>query len=190
MKVAQAVSVSRSDQDFEKGRFIAMNKKIILSSILVVLFCLFFTPSALAHGKVAALGHSAAPSGSPPICIDVSDVNNGWFLPQPVCDGSLIAAPNGINGIAVSVKGRDIHYSGFVNGAWLPEEKNGNKLGNGGKAWTAIRISIGDRVNGGSVSYLVVDGNFTIFTGRNDQPAGSTAANAAPLNLIQVLFKS
>jgi hypothetical protein len=167
-----------------------MNKKIILSSFLVVLFCIMtFGSTAFAHGKAATSRHSATPSNSPQICIDVSDVTNGWFLQQPVCDSSLISAPNGINGIAVSVKGRDVHYSAFVNGAWLPEEKNGNKLGATAQAWTAIRISIGDRVNGGSVSYLVVDGNFTIRSGHDDQPAGSTAAGAAPLYLIQVQFK-
>ena len=50
-------------RNIKKERFVPVNKKIILSSMLVALFCiLLFGSSALAHAKGAPLGHRSAPS--------------------------------------------------------------------------------------------------------------------------------
>jgi hypothetical protein len=51
-------------RSIKKERFVPVNKKLILSGMLVALFCiLLFGSSALAHTKGALLGHRSAPSG-------------------------------------------------------------------------------------------------------------------------------
>jgi hypothetical protein len=80
-----------------------MNKKTVLSGILVVLFCtLIFGSSALAHGKVAPSGHDAASSGnhSPRICYTVLKSNMQWVEPEECNNKTIPPDANGIYGFA------------------------------------------------------------------------------------------
>jgi hypothetical protein len=116
--------------DIKKGRFTPVNKKVILSGILVVLSCIMiFGSLTLTHGKVAASGHNTAASTQNKlgVCYLEHDQTNFW-MQNPVCDDVLApdkAIPNaGIDGLKMSLQGTNLKACFTVTYAALPPKGN------------------------------------------------------------------
>ncbi len=149
------------------------------SFIRLVVFSLI----ALASLILMAQTQPAHAATKPSICYEVQDANNGW-LPE-VCDNALVSAPNGITGLNVTLKnanGRSVAYQAYYNNSWQANAKDGGLIGNGTDVFKAVRILLSPR-NGMSVTYLVVDDQFTTYQAANDQPAGNKTND---LKLIRI----
>jgi len=120
------------------------------------------------------------------ICYEVQDKSSGWL--DEFCDNQLVAAPNGITGLDVTLRDAgDVHvrYQGFYGGKWQGEEGDGGKTGDGVQVFTAIRVLLSPR-HSSHVRYRVVDEKFNVFEARDDKPAGNTTDG---LRLIQIRFE-
>jgi len=81
-------------------------------------------------GASAASAATNAPADPPKICYDVFDKKDGW---QPkACDNQLVAAPNGIAALNVTLQGvprASIAYQAYYAGAWQPGKQDGGQIG-------------------------------------------------------------
>jgi hypothetical protein len=175
-------------RSIKKDRFVPMNKKIILSSMLVALFCiLLFGSSALAHDTTATSKHSTASRSIGTVCYDVQEGTSGNWDPQ-ACNNQWAgtAGDGGIVGFDAVLKPGNskvhVNYTVTYNGT-SQHGKDGDQVGDGATPIDSISILLSPRqkVN---VCYTVTDSNNAQFTGCNGHRV--TASPGAFLESIQI----
>jgi hypothetical protein len=182
-----------------KGRFILMNKKIILSSLLVALFCtLLFGSSSLAHSTVVPSRESpTVPTDTPHVCYDVADAAGTW-LPTEECTSQNVVIPGGIYGLGVALQGvstqKHVHYKVYAGGKWTAEKQDGDKIDTTGPPdvptaapITAVRLQLAPRA-GWHLGIRVRNSIGIPSIGQDNQVVGDTSATALPLTEIRIFY--
>jgi hypothetical protein len=97
-----------------------------------------------------------------------------------VAEGTQAVAPNGIVGLDVTTDNQrlDVAYQAYYNGQWLPEEKDGGKIGDGVTVFRAVRILISPHRGNQHIHYRALDNLFQQFDTMDDKTAGQTVPNA------------
>jgi hypothetical protein len=111
------------------------------------------------------------------VTYEVQDKDQGWL--GPVSEGTQAVAPKGIVGLDVTVDDPHLQvaYQAYYNGQWLPEEKDGGKIGDGSTVFRAVRILISPRRGSQHIHYQALDNLFQQFDATDDRTAGQTIAN-------------